>query len=234
MLGYSFTATAHAKLGSYPVYPFQVRYEVYSSGYSIGEAVMALTEVRKNSYKISFKVSTKGLASLLGFSQVDEQVSCEIHGGTVRPIRYERLVKTPQENKSLELYFDWPTNKIRIRDNQRQSLLPLTIGVMDPLSLNLQLMLDLQKGSICPESEYRLVEKDQLKTYQIRKDGEDILASPIGRLRAVRIRRIQSDPGKARITTFWFSQDLHYLPVRVQQEKDFKELMRMEIRKVEL
>jgi len=42
-----------------------------------------------------------------------------------------------------------------------------------------------------------------------------------------------ASPGKTRITTFWFAPPLHYLPVRVMQQKDNKEVLRMEIRAVE-
>ena len=35
------------------------------------------------------------------------------------------------------------------------------------------------------------------------------------------------------MTTFWVAPDLQYLPVRIMQEKDGKEDLRMEIRAVE-
>lgn len=212
-----------------PVSPFQARYEVYGSGFSVGEAVMTLTAAGSGAYQMSSKVRPNGLAALLVSGQIDENVSGEIRDGVVRPTRYERRVDTPKKKQVVQLRFDWPASQIQARDNQEQATLPLSPGVVDPLSLNLRVMWDLQRGRVPPQ--YALVDETQLKTYQIRNEGEENLDTPLGKLRAARIS--QSKPGKTRITTFWFAPDLHYLPVRVVQEKSGKEVLRMEIRSVE-
>lgn len=101
--------------------------------------------------------------------------------------------------------------------------------MLDPLSLNLQVMWDLQRGRV--PGEYRLVDETELKSYQIKNEGEETLETPLGKLRAARIS--QSKPGKTRITTFWFAPELHFLPVRVEQKKDGKEVLRMEVRAID-
>ncbi len=226
MLGFSL---AHASSDDLPVKPFQARYEVYGSGLSIGEAVITLTATGSGAYQMSSEVRPNGVVALLVSGQIDEKVSGEIRDGVVRPARYERRVETPKKKKTVQLRFDWSASQIQARDNQEQTTLPLSPGVVDPLSLNLRVMWDLQRGHLSPE--YALVDETELKTYQIKNEGEENLDTPLGTLRAVRIS--QSKPGKTRITTFWFAPDLHYLPVRVVQEKDGKELLRMEIRAIE-
>ncbi|HRD68188.1 MAG TPA: DUF3108 domain-containing protein [Candidatus Competibacter sp.] len=212
-----------------PVAPFQARYEVYGSGFSIGDAVMTLTTTGLNQYQMSSEVRPNGLAALLVSGQIDEKANGEIRDGTVRPIRYERRVETPKKKQTVQLRFDWSANQIQARDNQEQANLPLSPGVVDPLSLNLRVMWDLQRGRI-PE-QYALVDDTELKAYQIKNEGEEDLDTSLGKLRTVRIS--QSKPGKTRVTTFWFAPDLHYLPVRVAQKKNGKEVLRMEIRAVE-
>lgn len=212
-----------------PVAPFQARYEVFGSGFSIGDAVMTLTATDPDTYQMSSEVRPNGLAALLVSGQIREKVNGEIHDGMVRPAQYERWVDTSRKTQNVQLRFDWSANRIQARENQQQATLPLSPGVVDPLSLNLRVMWDLQRGRL-PE-QYALVDETELKTYQIRNEGVENLDTPLGKLRAVRIS--QSKPGKTRITTFWFAPDLHYLPVRVAQEKDGKELLRMEIRAVE-
>ena len=226
MLGFSL---AHASPNDLPVRPFQARYEVYGSGFSIGEAVMTLTAAGPGAYQMSSEVRPNGVVALLVSGQIDEKANGEIRDGMVRPTRYERRVETPKKKQAVQLRFDWSANQIQARDNQDQATLPLSPGVVDPLSLNLRVMWDLQRGRV--PSEYALVDETELKTYQIKNEGEESLDTPLGTLRAVRIS--QSKPGKTRITTFWFAPDLHYLPVRVVQKKDGKELLRMEIRSVE-
>ncbi|HRE53713.1 MAG TPA: DUF3108 domain-containing protein [Candidatus Competibacter sp.] len=211
-----------------PVKPFQARYEVYGSGFSIGEAVMSLN-LAGDAYQMSTRVRPNGLAAMLVSGQIDEQASGEIREGAIRPIRYERRVETPKKKQTVQLRFDWSAKQIQASDNERRATLPLSSGVMDPLSLNLQAMWDLQNGRA--PTQYVLADETELKTYQIKNEGEETLDTSVGKLRAIRLS--QAKPGKTRITTFWFAPPLHYLPVRVMQQKDNKEVLRMEIRAVE-
>lgn len=83
----------------FPVKPFQARYEVFGSGFSIGEAVMTLTASGPDAYQMSSEVRPNGLASLLVSGQIDEKVSGEIRDGGIRPTQYERQLDTPKKNK---------------------------------------------------------------------------------------------------------------------------------------
>ena len=50
----------------------------------------------------------------------------------------------------------------------------------------------------------------------------------------MKTRRInQYTPGKTRMTTFWVAPELQYLLVRIVQEKNGKEEVRMDLRAVE-
>ncbi|MBL8251149.1 MAG: DUF3108 domain-containing protein [Candidatus Competibacter sp.] len=212
-----------------PVKPFRARYEVYGSGFAIGEAVMSLAAAGPNAYQMSTQVRPNGLAAMLVSGQIDERASGEIRDGAIRPLRYERRVETPKKKQTVQLRFDWAAGQLHASDNERRATLPLSPGVLDPLSLNLQVMWDLQRGRLPPQ--YVLADETETKDYQIKNEGEETLETSVGTLRAARIS--QAKPGKTRITTFWFAPDLRYLPVRVLQQKDNKEVLRMEIRAVE-
>jgi hypothetical protein len=209
--------------------PFRAQYEVYGSGFAIGTAVISLTTTGPNAYQMRSEVRPNGLAAVLVSGQIDENVTGEIRDGVVQPLRYERRVQTPKKKQTVQLDFDWKTRQLQARDNDQQATLALTPGVVDPLSLNLQVMLDLQKGQV--SAEYTLADETELKAYQIKNEGEETLETPLGKLRTTRIS--QSKPGKTRITTFWFATDFQYVPVRVLQQKDGKEVLRMSIRTVE-
>ena len=218
-----------ANSDSLPVNPFKARYEVYGSGFSIGDAVMTLTATGPNAYRMSTQVRPNGLAALLVSGQIDEQASGEIRDGVVRPIQYERRVETPKKKQTVRLRFDWPARQLRASDNDEKATLPLSPGVLDPLSLNLRVMWDLRRGDL--PSEYVLADEIELKPYQIKNEGEETLETSVGKLRALRIS--QSKPGKTRLTRFWFAPELGYMPVRVMQQKGDKEVLRMELRAVE-
>ena len=212
-----------------PVAPFQARYEVYASGFSIGEAVITLTAAAPDAYQMSSDVRPNGLVALLASGRIHEQASGKIHHGAIRPIQYERLLDTGRKSNRMQLYFDWSAAQIQARYNSEQATLPLSPGVVDPLSLQLVVMRDLQRGQV--PNQYSLVDKTEIKTYHIRNQGEEMLDTPLGPLRTVRIN--QYTPGKTRMTTFWVAPEQHYLLVRISQEKNGKEEVRMEIRAVE-
>jgi hypothetical protein len=214
---------------SLPVAPYQARYEVYASGFSVGEAVVTLTATSAGAYRMTSDVRPNGLVTLLASGRIHEQVSGEIHEGAIQPRQYERLLDTGRKSDHMQLRFDWSTGQVQSRHNADQATLPLAPGVMDPLSLQLVVMADLRRGQT--PSQYSLVDRNEIKTYQIRNQGREVLETPLGKLNTVLIS--QYTPGKTRMTTFWVAPDLHYLPVRIMQEKKGKEDLRMEIRAVE-
>ena len=211
-----------------PVAPFQARYEVYASGFSVGEAVVTLTAAGPNGYRMSSNVRPNGLVALLASGRIQEQASGEVYEGAIRPLQYDRQLDAGRKSSHMQLRFNWPAGQVEARHNADQATLPLAPGMVDPLSLQLLVMGDLQRGQVPPQ--YRLVDKTEIKTYQIRNQGEETLSTPLGELRTVRIN--QYTPGKTRMTTFWVAPDRQFLLVRIAQEKDGKEELRMEIRAV--
>jgi len=222
-----FTPWANAADGL-PVPPYQARYEVYASGFSIGEAVVTLAAAGSDGYQMRSDVQPNGLAALFASGRIQEQASGHIRNGVIYPDQYQRRLDTGRKSKQMQADFDWPAGQMIARNDGEAATLPLSPGIVDPLSLQLLVMSDLKRGQL--PNQYRLVEKIAMKTYQIRNQGEEILETPLGPLRTVRIN--QSTPGKTRMTTLWIAPELHYLVVRIAQEKSGKEELRMELRSV--
>ena len=212
-----------------PVAPYQARYEVYASGFSIGEAVITLAAAGPGAYQMTSDVRPNGLVALLASGRIREQVSGEIRAGAIQPRQYERQLDTGKKSDHMQLQFDWSAGQVQARHNAEQATLPLAPGMVDPLSLQLVVMADLQRGRM--PSQYHLVDRNEIKTYQIRNRGQETLDTPLGKLNTILIN--QYTPGKTRMTTFWVAPDLQYLPVRIMQEKKGKEDLRMEIRAVQ-
>ncbi len=211
------------------VAPYQARYEVYASGFSIGEATITLAAIGPGTYQMTSDVRPNGLVALLASGRIREQVSGAIREGAIQPGQYERLLDTGKKSDHMQLWFDWSAGQVQARHNEDQATLPLAPGVVDPLSLQLVVMADLQRGQI--PSQYSLVDRNEIKTYQIRNQGQETLDTPLGKVKTVLIN--QYTPGKTRMTTFWVAPELQYLPVRIMQEKKGKEDLRMEIRAVQ-
>jgi len=208
--------------------PYQARYEVYASGFSVGEAIITLRMPAPDSYQMTSAVRPNGLVAALASGEVQEQASGTLRDGAIQPHDYERHLAAGKKSEQMQLQFDWTARQVQVRYNTERATLPLTSGVVDPLSLQLVVRDDLQRARL--PSEYRLVDKTAIKSYQIRNQGQETLATPLGTLTTTRIQ--QFEPGKTRMTTFWVAPTLRYLPVRISQEKKGKEVVRMEIRAV--
>lgn len=156
-----------------PVAPYQARYEVYASGFSVGEAVITLTATGSGAYRMSSDVRPNGLVTLLASGRIHEQVNGEIHEGAIQPRQYERLLDTGRKSNHMQLWFDWPASQVQARYNADRATLPLAPGVVDPLSLQLVVMADLRRGQV--PNQYSLVDRNEIKTYQIRNQGREIL-----------------------------------------------------------
>lgn len=209
--------------------PFQARYDLYGIGLPLGEALMVLDYPAPNRYAMRFDVHPNQLTALLTSNQVQEQASGEIRDGKVQPTQYVQQADTGGKIRNVLLRFDQSAQRVEARNNAEQVVLPLSPSVTDPLSLHLAVMWDLERGHL-PE-QYTLIDGTELRTYQIRNEGEEILKTALGSLPAVRIS--QAQPGGSRITTFWFATELQYLPVRITRQKKGREDLRLEIRSVE-
>ncbi|RUQ35822.1 MAG: DUF3108 domain-containing protein [Candidatus Competibacteraceae bacterium] len=226
---FALNAVAAAAADDLPVTPYQAHYEVYASGFSVGDAVVTLTSPGPGDYRMTSDVTPNGLVALLASGKIREQVDGAIDKGAIQPSRYERLLNTGRKSTEMQLQFDWATGQVQARNGSDQAVLPLSPGTVDPLSLQLLVMGDLKRGHV--PTQYSLIDKVEIKTYQIRDQGEEMLDTSLGRLKTRRIN--QYTPGKTRMTTFWVAPELQYLLVRIVQEKNGKEEVRMDLRAVE-
>ena len=212
-----------------PVAPFTAQYTVYGKGVPLGEAMLKLSDAGGGRYRMWSDVRPSGLAALLVSDQISEQAEGEFYDGTPHPLRYQQQRQKNQETMVTRLEFDWQANTLQASSNGDSATLQLSPRVVDPLSLHLLVMGDLQHGRAADA--YTLVDDTELRTYQVSFDGEESLNTPLGSLRAVRISRHR--PGSSRITRLWFAPKFDYLPVRITQYKDGEESLSMEIKQVE-
>lgn len=226
LVGLLALSMAHADLS---IAPFQARYDLYGSGLPVGEALMTLDAIGSNGYAMRFEVRPHPLVALLASHRIQEQTSGELRDGQVRPLEYIRQTDTGRETQQTQLRFDWSAGQVAAQTDTRSAILPLSPGVTDPLSLNLAVMSDLQRGQL-PE-QYALVDGIEPRIYRIRNEGEETLKTALGPLRTVRVS--QTRPDGNRTTIFWFAVEWQYLPVRIARQKKGREDLRLEIHSLE-
>ncbi len=211
-----------------PFSPFTARYKVSGYGLPVGKSVLALEDAGDGLYRMRSEVYPEGLAALLVSDRIEEQASGAFLDGSARPTHYRQRRTRGDENQLVEARFDWESGRVHARDGDEQAVLDLDVGVVDPLSLHLQVMWDLRHGTT--RDAYRLVDETEIKTYAVQGPVEERIETPAGTLSTLRISR--GSPGSTRITRLWFAPSLDYLVVQISQEKKGKEILRMELESV--
>ena len=214
-----------AVVNALPVSPFTASYSgslaVVNGAVNLridGILNMTLRDAGNGRYQMNYDVN-----GLLG--SVEAQANGEVVDNAVRPLNYRQTTKSLKRSQT-QLTFNWQNQTLHIQEDDERKTLPLPEAqVMDPLSLYLLVMWDLQRGR-APEH-YILVDGTKLKTYQVASQGKETVQTPLGNLRTVRVSSKKSDPDSDRITTFWFAPSLGYVPVQIVSENDGKETLRM-------
>jgi hypothetical protein len=158
------------------------------------------------------------VAEILIPAELSIQANGEIRNGMIHPQRYEEKI-TGMDVDATRLIFDWNAGQLQAQSGSERATLPLSAGVLDPLSMTLVAMRDLRQGQKI--GEYSLANETEIKKYRIQVDGEESIPTALGNLRTVRIK--DRKPDGSRVTSFWFAPELNYLLVQaVQLRKGFE------------
>ena len=205
-----------------PIPPFEARYRIHQADIPVGEVVLQLEYENADRYRIRSSLRVSGLARLIDARSEKEEVEGEFVGGVPRPLRY-RAERTGNKARKVSLDFAWDRGEVTSVVNDQVSTIKLGTRTVDPLSLYLLTMLDLHSDR--PVDAYDVVDRDRLKTYQIRPLGETKIPTPMGELATLSFVRQRPESSKA--ATFWHAPELDFLPVQVSRTKDGVEKSRL-------
>ncbi|MFO1351328.1 MAG: DUF3108 domain-containing protein [Gammaproteobacteria bacterium] len=212
-----------------PLKPFVAHYKVFGMGMSLGEGAITLSDEGNGRYRMRSEVHPTGVTAFLIKDRIREDAVGEFQGDVPRPSEYSYEQNGGKKKRNTHLRFDWQTGQVHARYNDKQATFALEPRTVDPLSLYLLAMRDLQQQRA--SSQYTLINRLKLKTYQIDRQPNESVDTPLGRLQAVRVTRQSADDSRA--TTLWFAPALDYLPVQVVQTEDGDESFRMVLESVE-
>jgi hypothetical protein len=128
----------------------------------------------------------------------------------------------------VQVRFDWSAGRIvaSVEDGQREW--PLPAGSLDRASARVALMRD--AAAVEPET-YQIADPVEVRPYALRREGLDPRTTPLGELQTIRITLQRQ--GSTRRTVTWAAPDLHFLAVRIEQQRDGREPIAFEIESVD-
>jgi hypothetical protein len=205
--------------------PFTATYELRYGSKRVGEQTLTLRETGARFWNLESKTEPKGLAKMLT-GGITERSVFTLDGTELKPLVFNASESRGKSSQSVS--YDWAQGVAHSeRDGERVDL-ELKPRVVDHALLQIALMRDLASGR--PLAPYLLVEKNELRSYDYERSGEEKLETPAGTYDTVRVR--QSREGSTRELWFWCAPALQYLPVQVEQRKEGKVLFRMSLTSV--
>ena len=199
--------------------PFQAMYaSQWDVGISLsGKAERSLIKTDDGSYRLTTAASAM-VASLTEsslFSYINDQIT---------PSHYFYQRKILNKKRQVEVSFDWPKQQVTNTAGGSDWLMDIVPDTLDKQSVQLRLQLDLAiiepfEGTIY---DYQVADGGKLKIHRFVAVGEDLIETPLGNYKSVRIKRDRGTSTE-RETWIWFAPELDYSIVRiVQKEADGK------------
>jgi hypothetical protein len=191
-----------------PVAEFDVVYNVFRSGMKVAKMKRKLSRMPHESVLYS-ETKTTGLISLFKKVHIIEKSVWKTVNGKLMPQIYE--YQNSRNDRDVIVKFDWENKLITNSVNGESWNMPTEEGILDKLLYQYSIMIDLMQGK--SDLVYRIADGGREKTYTFETVGEEIINTPLGKLRTIKLIRKRSDSDRQSI--FWSAPEMNYLPVKL-------------------
>ena len=197
------------------IIPYEAVYRVEYKGAHIADATFKLSRDRGRRYVFVSNTRPRGLAKLFRRERPSEESVFEFSDGQVTPLSYRFKDGTRKGKGNSEVSFDWDRKLATSVYEQETMALALQEPVLDRITLQLQVMHDLQEGT--EPSSYLLAYRNQLRRYGYTNEGETRIETQAGDFDTLRFA--QQREGSSRRTLLWMAPELGFLPVHMEQQR---------------
>lgn len=163
-------------------------------------------------YSILSNTQAKGFASLF-FGNLTQKSEGSVTEKGLRPDFYSYQYGSDAK-KSQTASFDWSNGVLHMHNSRGDSSVNLAADTQDFLSFMYQFMFTPPLDTM----QINMTNGKRLRNYTYSFEGEEIVATKLGELKAVHLLKSSGDEEK---TEIWLAGDYQYLPVKIRKtEKD--------------
>ena len=210
LLQVSLSSAAADTLGEFSAY-----YSATTNGIR-GTAERHLVKLKENNYRIN--VSLEANLGGLEIGDLEQASEFSFTNGRIKPLTYSYQVSGVSSAVET-VVFDWDA-MLALSANEKQSWsVALNNNTLDELSYQLALALDIAVPGETIYS-YETVDGDALDKSSFRVLGEEIISTPLGDFRCVKLER-DREASSSRTTTIWLALDWSNLLARIEQTSAF-------------
>jgi methionine-rich copper-binding protein CopC len=203
---------AHAKVETttpkQALLPYQAEYRISSN--SLTTTATRTLSKTGNQWRLSQEAK-------LMFIKVSEESIIEDGKDGLRPLRYDYR-NNLSSRQDQRIIFNWQKNIASDKKYRKPWSAPLLEDSFDQLSAQLKIREVLLRGRLKKPISQTIYNRGKQKTYVIEKLDEELIITPVGKLRTVKLRRYRE--GSDSETVVWMAKDWNYIIVRLEQQDD--------------
>lgn len=206
--------------------PLEVTYAVTWNGIGLGDSTISLKPMDPpDCYSYDNRSNPSGLVRMLYGKPRETSQFC-VRGGTVVPKHFQ--FENSRGDKNFTLDFDPAAKTVT---DQKGAVRELPAGAQDRFGIQqaVRLWVISRNGEPDPAKtvEFAMVDQNRIRVYRFAITGKDSIEVPAGTFDTVVVERVD-DPNKS--LRLWLSPEQSYMPVKVEQIRNGKVDLRMELR----
>jgi hypothetical protein len=200
-----------------PPAPFVATYQVAWHGITAGDSTLTLAAPAgtPGTFSYSSNIKAHGIFRLAFPDALIQSSTFTLADGHIVPLHYQEGGQARDHRDDVDLTFDATTGRVHGTSETHTVDQPLDAGIQDPMSVQIELMRQLQAG-LTP-TRFKLFDKDQAKEYSYTRERNEVLNTPLGTLDTVVYR--SDRPGSDRVTRLWLAPKLNYLPLQAARSR---------------
>jgi hypothetical protein len=192
-------------------------YEVVYKGRTVGESSFSISAAHAaGEYQYRSETRVKGLLRLVSPNAAIDLSRFGVEGNSVRPIEFVHEDGSRKGEDNFSVGFDWSNSTASLMTADDSHSIALKAGILDRGTLQVQLMLDLERGAILES--FEVIDDDGLKSYAYEELEPAELETEQGKFTTRRFR--QQREGSSRSTIISMAPSLHHIPARIEQIRD--------------
>ncbi len=202
--------------------PHETVYSVARGGSEIGRIEAELTRRDDGLWHYRFEsLATAWYVRLLGVSAT-ESAWFQWHDGELLPLTYHHVSREPGRDRYWQHRYDWQRGVSETKTHRGELEIPLSPGLLDPLTLRLVAVQRISEQAPDFESfEVPVIERDEVERQAYRFLRRERLEVS-GRCYETAVFQRFRKPGSSRNYTAWHARELGWLPVRIDHDDDGK------------
>jgi len=207
--------------------PYAADYNVSRNGTPLGKATVVFSQRPDGGYDLrSVTRGTEGVAAIAGVS-IEERSRLRLADGKLETVDYRYKQELAFKSRDRSVQVDAAGGQITSMDKGQSTLIKYQPGVLDRNAVTVALVQDLvagRKGDLT----YPVVERDGIVVQRYRPQATEMLATAMGKQRALRVERIR-ESSDGRTTLLWLGADRGFVPLKITQTEANGETVEMRV-----